>query len=271
MAKRQRRDQQHLRQQAPRKKTYTLGGEHTAEKMKPPFPMNLMQNSTAFWVVGAVIMIGGLFAAIFASSNGSNQVDSDLPTPTPVTPTATPDPNATPTPTATPDPKKFTAADKVIDAAAKDYSAVLKTDKGEITIKLFDDKSPNTVNAFVFLAQKKYFDGITFHRIVNGFVAQAGDPTGTGAGGPGFETEQEANNLKNQAGYVSMARAAGSTKFGSQWFINLANNGSLGQDAPNQKRFYPFAQVTRGMDVVTQLRQGDRITSITITETPQGQ
>ncbi len=168
-------------------------------------------------------------------------------------------------------PLRFAAADKVIDAAAKDYTATITTAKGEITLKLFDDLSPNTVNVFVFLAQKKYFDGITFHRIVNGFVAQAGDPTGTGAGGPGFETEQEANNLKNQAGYVSMARAAGSTKFGSQWFINLANNGSLDQDAPNQKRFYPFAQVTRGMDVVTQLRQGDRITSITITETPQGQ
>jgi len=271
LAKRQRRDQQHLRQQAPRKKTYTLGGEHTAEKMKPPFPMNLMQNSTAFWVVGAVIMIGGLFAAIFASSNGSNQVDSDLPTPTPVTPTATPDPNATPTPTATPDPKKFTAADKVIDAAAKDYSAVLKTDKGEITIKLFDDKSPNTVNAFVFLAQKKYFDNISFHRVVADFVVQGGDPTGTGGGGPGFETEQEANEFKNLQGYVSMARAAGSTKFGSQFFINLKDNPSLDQDAPNQKRFYPFGQVTKGMDVVNQIKQGDKIQSVTIVETPQGQ
>ena len=178
---------------------------------------------------------------------------------------------ATPAGSPTAAPLRFAAADKVIDAAAKDYTATITTAKGEITLKLFDDLSPNTVNVFVFLAQKKYFDGITFHRIVNGFVAQAGDPTGTGAAGPGFETEQEANNLKNQAGYVSMARAAGSTKFGSQWFINLANNGSLGQDAPNQKRFYPFAQVTRGMDVVTQLRQGDRITSITITETPQGQ
>lgn len=271
MAKRQRREQQHLRQQTARKKTYTLGGEHTAEKMKPPFPMNLMQNSTAFWVVGAVIMIGGLFAAVFARSNDSNGADADIPTPTVAAPTATPDPNASPTPTATPDPKKFTKAEQVIDAATKDYSAVLKTDKGEITIKLFDDKSPNTVNVFVFLAQKKYFDGIVFHRVVADFVVQGGDPLGTGTGGPGFETEQEANDLKNQAGYVSMARASGSTKFGSQFFVNLKDNPSLDQDAPNQKRFYPFGQVTKGMDVVNQIKQGDKIQSVTIVETAQGQ
>lgn len=260
-----------MRQQAPRKKSYTIGGQNTAEKMKPPFPMNLMGNSTAFWVVGAVVMIGGLFAAIFASNSGTNQVDSDLPTSTPVTPTATIDPNATPTPTATPNPKQFTAAEQVIDAATKDYTAVLKTDKGEITMKLFDDKSPNTVNAFVFLARKNYFDGIIFHRIVADFVAQAGDPTGTGTGGPGFETEQEANDLKNLKSYVSMARASGSTKFGSQFFVNLKDNPSLDADAPNQKRFYPFAQVTKGMDVVAQLKQGDKIQSVTITETAQGQ
>ena len=68
-----------------------------------------------------------------------------------------------------------------------------------------------------------------------------------------------------------MARAGGSTKFGSQWFINLANNAALDQDMPNQARFYPFGQVTKGMDVVLAIRQGDRIQTITIIETPQGQ
>ena len=244
MAKRQRREQQHLRQQTARKKTYTLGGEHTAEKMKPPFPMNLMQNSTAFWVVGAVIMIGGLFAAVFARSNGSNRADSDIPTPTVAAPTATPDPNATPTPTATPDPKKFTKADQVIDAATKDYSAVLKTDKGEITIKLFDDKSPNTVNVFVFLAQKKYFDGVVFHRVVADFVVQGGDPTGTGRGGPGYAIKDEFTpGNRNNRGTISMANAGPNTG-GSQFFINLVNNNFLDDRHP------VFGKVIEGQEIV---------------------
>ncbi|MCC6387775.1 MAG: peptidylprolyl isomerase [Dehalococcoidia bacterium] len=198
------------------------------------------------------------------------------PTNTPATaasdlPAASPTSAATAVRTPTTAPLRFPAADKVIDAATKDYTAVIATAKGEITIKLFDDRSPNTVNAFVFLARKGFYNNITFHRVVSGFVVQAGDPTGTGGGGPGFETEQEPNDYKNQAGYVSMARAAGSTKFGSQWFINLANNAALDQDMPNQARFYPFGQVTKGMDVVLAIRQGDRIQTITIIETPQGQ
>ncbi|MFN8508461.1 MAG: peptidylprolyl isomerase [Dehalococcoidia bacterium] len=222
------------------------------------------------------------FAACGGDDDDAGPLDSlptAAPTNTPRTtaelPTASPASAATAAATAvrtpTTAPLRFAAADKVIDAATKDYSAVIATAKGEITIKLFDDKSPNTVNAFVFLARKGFYNNITFHRVVSGFVAQAGDPTGTGSGGPGFETEQEANDYKNQAGYVSMARAAGSTKFGSQWFINLANNAALDQDMPNQARFYPFGQVTKGMDVVLAIRQGDRIQTITIVETPQGQ
>jgi len=219
----------------------------------------------------------------FAACGGDDD-DPDTATPPPTTapatatrstasdlPAASPTSAATAVRTPTTAPLRFAAADRVIDAATKDYTAVIATAKGEVTIKLFDDKSPNTVNAFVFLARKGYYNNITFHRVVSGFVAQAGDPTGTGTGGPGFETEQEPNDFKNQAGYVSMARAGGSTKFGSQWFINLANNAALDQDMPNQARFYPFGQVTKGMDVVLAIRQGDRIQTITIIETPQGQ
>ena len=197
---------------------------------------------------------------------------SATPTGSAATPAGSPTAAASAAPrTPTTAPLRFAAADKVIDAAAKDYTATITTAKGEITLKLFDDLSPNTVNVFVFLAQKKYFDNISFHRVVADFVVQGGDPTGTGGGGPGFETEQEANEFKNLQGYVSMARASGSTKFGSQFFINLKDNPSLDQDAPNQKRFYPFGQVTKGMDVVNQIKQGDKIQSVAIVETPQGQ
>ncbi|OAI40849.1 hypothetical protein AYO38_04955 [bacterium SCGC AG-212-C10] len=148
----------------------------------------------------------------------------------------------------------------------KSYTATITTDKGDIVLKLFTAEAPRTTNTFVFLAQKGYFDGITFHRVVPGFVVQGGDPTGRGSGGPGFETEEDRNDLSNTRGMVSMAKAGASTKFGSQFFINLGDNSAnLDKDGANQKRFFPWAQVTTGMDVVDKLAQGDVIRKVTIT------
>ncbi|MBI5947548.1 MAG: peptidylprolyl isomerase [Chloroflexi bacterium] len=214
-------------------------------------------------------------SAVFAANRNNNQVD----VPATSTPTATasaspegtttPQASETPAGTATPDPKKFSKAEQVIDAEKNTYTATIKTDKGDIVIALYADKAPRTVNNFVFLAQKKYFDGITFHRVVADFVVQGGDPTGTGSGGPGYVTQEDPNDLLNKKGMLSMAKAGAVTNFGSQFFINLKDNPGLDTDTPTQKRFYPFAEVTTGMDVVAKIAKGDVIRSVTITTTPK--
>lgn len=145
--------------------------------------------------------------------------------------------------------KSFTKADVVI-AAGKQYSATIKTSKGDIVVDLYADKAPQTVNSFVFLAKKGFFDGLTFHRVVKGFVIQTGDPTGSGGGGPGYATKDEPNQLSNERGTLAMAKVSGAKEFGSQFFINLTNNTDLDYNNPTANKFYPFGKVTSGMDVV---------------------
>ena len=169
---------------------------------------------------------------------------------TPLPPwTATPDGSATASPSASSTAKSFTAADSVIDTT-KQYTATVKTSKGDIVIKLYADKAPNTVNSFVFLAQKGFFDGILFHRVAKDFVIQGGDPTGTGSGGPGYTTKDEPNEIANTRGTISMAKVSGASEFGSQFFINLKNNTALDYNNPSANKFYPFGEVVSGMDVV---------------------
>ena len=153
----------------------------------------------------------------------------------------------------------------------KEYYATVKLAKGgEFVIKLFPDKAPITVNSFVFLARDGYFDGTTFHRVLEGFMAQGGDPTGTGMGGPGYQFVNEDSDLTfDRAGLVAMANAGRDTN-GSQFFITFAPTEWL-----NGKHTI-FGEVIEGMDVVNSLTlrdpaqnpayPGDAILSIAITE-----
>ena len=151
---------------------------------------------------------------------------------------------------------------------AKKYTAVMKTDRGDITIELLTDVAPSTVNNFVFLAREGFFDGCTFHRVIPGFVAQGGDPTGTGRGGPGYRFKDELSPTPFVQGIVGMANAGPNTN-GSQFYIMLG-------DAPHLTgRYTAFGQVTAGLDAVLALRPrdperdpapGDKILSVTITE-----
>src|SRR4030042_4006911 len=102
----------------------------------------------------------------------------------------------------------------------KGYSAILNTDKGEITIKLFADKTPVTVNNFVFLSRQGFYDGTIFHRVITDFMAQGGDPTGTGMGGPGYNFPDEFNpGLRHdKPGVLSMANSGPNTN-GSHFFV----------------------------------------------------
>jgi cyclophilin family peptidyl-prolyl cis-trans isomerase len=153
----------------------------------------------------------------------------------------------------------------------KKYSALVKLARGgEFTIQLYPDKAPITVNSFVFPAQKKFFDGTTFHRVLEGFMAQGGDPTGSGNGGPGYEFVNEDSDLKfDKAGVVAMANAGRDTN-GSQFFITFVPTPQL------DGGYTIFGQVISGMDVVNGITRrdpqanpnftGDVIESITITE-----
>lgn len=133
----------------------------------------------------------------------------------------------------------------------KQYFAILKTEKGDIRIQLFADKAPKTVNNFVFLARQGFYDDITFHRVIPGFIAQTGDPTGTGGGGPGYTIEDEFNpDLKHdRPGRVSMANKGQPNTGGSQFFITYA-------PAPHLDGHHTiFGQVVEGMDVLEKLTE----------------
>ena len=153
----------------------------------------------------------------------------------------------------------------------KSYFATVEMEKGgEFVIELYADKAPITVNSFVFLAREGFFDGVTFHRVLEGFMAQGGDPTGTGSGGPGYEFVNEDSDLTfDKEGVVAMANAGRDTN-GSQFFITFAPAEFLNGG------YTIFGQVIEGMDVVNGITrrdpqtnptfEGDAIKSITIAE-----
>ena len=157
----------------------------------------------------------------------------------------------------------------VIDMS-KSYTATIKTEKGDIVIKLYDDEAPITVNSFVYLAEKGFFDGVTFHRVLHDFVAQAGDPSGTGISGSGYEFRDEivSTLTYDEAGMVGMANAGANTN-GSQFFITYVPTTQL------TGKYTIFGKVIEGMDVLAKLTErdpqnnpdapaGDKILSITI-------
>jgi cyclophilin family peptidyl-prolyl cis-trans isomerase len=141
----------------------------------------------------------------------------------------------------------------------KKYHAVIKTNKGDINLELNPAEAPQTVNNFVALARDGFYDGVTFHRVVPGFVIQGGDPTGTGRGGPGYRFNDEPVRRPYRAGTLAMANAGPNTN-GSQFFICLEDQPGL---PPN---YTIFGDVTSGMNVVRSIRQGDVIESVTVTE-----
>ena len=125
------------------------------------------------------------------------------------------------TPTPTPKAYRNKPFEMRIDTN-KVYIAKIVTAKGEIVLELYPDKSPIAVNNFVALSQEGYYDNITFHRVIRNFVAQSGDPTGTGQGGPGYTIQDEYNDLSHEAGVIAMANKAVTNSAGSQWYITLS-------------------------------------------------
>jgi peptidyl-prolyl cis-trans isomerase B (cyclophilin B) len=143
-------------------------------------------------------------------------------------------------------------------------TAIITMDKGgEIAIEFFPQDAPKTVENFVTLAKKGFYDGLTFHRVEPNFVVQGGDPKGDGTGGPGYKIKAEFNKQPHVRGVVAMARSNDPDSAGSQFYITLAPANFL------DGKYTVFGKVTSGMDVVDKIKKGDKMKSVKIVEAAQ--
>lgn len=194
-------------------------------------------------------------------------------TPAP-SPTPTPDPNATPAPTPAPTPtpvqRRYAAAPPMQIDPEKQYVATIRTEKGDIRVQLFPKEAPQAVNSFVFLAKNRYYDSLTFNRVLPGLLAQGGD---AGSGAPGYTIPVENNSLRHEPGTVALARDNTSGQVTAQFYVSL--QAQLRQDGKDTV----FGKVVSGQEVLERLTErnpernpnappGDRILSITIDEGP---
>jgi cyclophilin family peptidyl-prolyl cis-trans isomerase len=167
------------------------------------------------------------------------------------------------------EPKTYDAPPPMTIDTSKNYTATIETEKGDLVLELFASDVPITVNNFVFLAREGVYDGTTFHRVMPGFMAQGGDPTGTGTGGPGYIFDNEITEHTHVAGALSMANAGANTN-GCQFFITYVAKHEL------DGNYSVFGQLIGGMDVLESLTprdprenpdfEGDKILRITISE-----
>ncbi len=216
------------------------------------------------WITLSVLALAAIIIVLVVVSNSAKQNTPTVQATSAVPTAGGPMPTLVGT-------KQYSSAPPMLIDVNKTYLATVKMAKGgEFVIRLYPDKAPITVNSFVFLARQGYFDGVTFHRVLQGFMAQGGDPTGTGMGGPGYEFINEDSDLTfDKAGVVAMANAGRDTN-GSQFFITFDAYPSLNGG------YTIFGQVISGMDVVQNITlrdpdtnpnyQGDVIESITIEE-----
>ena len=155
--------------------------------------------------------------------------------------------------------KQWSSPPKLEIDTKKNYVLSIETNRGTIELELYPQHAPQTVNNFVFLARQGFYDGVTFHRVIDDFMIQSGDPTGTGRGGPGyrFADELKGNPLKHDPKVISMANAGPNTN-GSQFFITHVATPHL-----NGKHTV-FGKVTKGADVVDAIRQGDVMVRVTV-------
>jgi peptidyl-prolyl cis-trans isomerase B (cyclophilin B) len=155
--------------------------------------------------------------------------------------------------------KQWDAPPEMQIDSAKIYRATIKTNRGEIELELYPEHAPKTVNNFVYLAGEGFYDGITFHRVIDNFMIQGGDPTGTGSGGPGyrFEDEVTGNPLTHERCVISMANAGPGTN-GSQFFITHAPQRHL------DGKHTVFGAVVEGHEVVDSVRQDDIMEQVSV-------
>jgi len=142
----------------------------------------------------------------------------------------------------------------------KQIGVITLANKGEIRIEFYPEDAPKTVENFVTLAKKGFYDGLTFHRVVPDFVVQGGDPKGDGTGGPGYTIKAEFNKQKHVRGAVAMARSQHPDSAGCQFYITYGATPHL------DGSYTVFGRVASGMEHVDRIKQGDRMTSVAIVE-----
>jgi len=160
---------------------------------------------------------------------------------------------------AAPKPKTYSAPPPMTIDTSKQYTATIETGKGDLVLELFASDVPVTVNNFVFLAGEGFYDDTTFHRVIPGFMAQGGDPTGTGTGTPGYSFADEFTEHTHVDGALSMANSGPNTN-GCQFFITYTPQHGL------DGKHSVFGQLIEGMDVLEKIEPGDAIVRITIEE-----
>jgi cyclophilin family peptidyl-prolyl cis-trans isomerase len=258
-------------------------------KYKPPFPLNLLSSQATFYIIGLLAIVGSLFFFFGGSLTDNTQdADEDVIDITPEEGSEL-DPD-NPDATATEEPEEiqqFDAQPALSLEEGVDYAAVIETEAGEITIDLLEDEAPITVNNFVFLVNQGFYDGQTFFRVIPDFLAQAGDPTDLGTGGPGYFLNLQAepaasptataspsetatpeaegtpaptttpeggeDQIELVEGVVAMAfdNRRGEIS-GSQFFVVLADALNLEKD-----EYVAFGQVVEGIEVFNQLAARD--------------
>jgi len=208
-----------------------------------------MKLKQLFRLAGIILALGTL---LLASCGGQAPEPTPAPTPAPV-PTPTPEP-APPL-----KPKTYSAPPPMVIDTSKQYTAIIETGKGKLVLELFAKDVPITVNNFVFLARDGFYDGSTFHRVIPGFMAQGGDPTGTGRGDPGYRFEDEFTEHTHVTGALSMANAGPNTN-GCQFFITYTPQHGL------DGKHSVFGQLIEGMEVLEKITNGDVIRRVVIEE-----
>ncbi len=158
-----------------------------------------------------------------------------------------------------PKPQTYSSPPPMLINAGKQYIATIEIEKGNLVLELFAKDVPKTVNNFVFLAREGFYDGTTFHRVIPDFMAQGGDPTGTGRGNPGYRFADEFSQHTHVAGALSMANSGPNTN-GCQFFITYTPQHQL------DGKHSVFGQLIEGMEVLEKLTNGDTIKRIVIKE-----
>ena len=260
-------------QRQKRQKAYREGDfSAAATDIKPKGFFKVFGNYKVFAIIGVVALMGGLaLSALY--QGGNNTPGGTVRAPDDAIRRNTPEAGETAAPGEANTRKIYSSAPEMVIDTAKNYTATIKTGKGEFTIELLAAEAPVTVNNFVFLAREGFYEGVTFHRVLSDFLVQGGDPTGTGSGGPGYDLPVERTDETFTTGVLGMAKPdeAGAANNGSQFFIVL-------DDEPTfDDKFTAFGKVTAGLDVVRSLTErdpsqqegldpGDAIESITIDE-----
>ena len=203
-----------------------------------------MDNTKILGGLAVVIIVGAIILSITGYKLGGKNTNSTNDTSTTNSNTVTM--------------KTYPNPGKLADAEIQNKQARIVTNKGTIVFTLDAKQAPLAVSSFIYLANQQYYDGLTWHRVIAGFMAQGGDPTGTGTGGPGYQFADEKVTSEYVEGTVAMANSGPNTN-GSQFFItNTDDTQTL------QKNYTIFGHVTSGLDVVKSLVIGDTMTKITI-------